>query len=424
MDTPRPGLKAAFDEFRQALRDFSPPIRKRTDGMLGMVERIEESKDGIRVLVNAKWRTEEDRRTRTFADPKGMTMAEREHVGMGEQIMAQVYGRFPKDLTSQERTEPKKEDTCMAALVWDKTGSSCSAERLYKNGVDHGVLHVHNANKFKELKLPIRGNTEFVFADLDDIGRNMKSCYDVNLDYVNLDLYKFEYVKDGICVKVGIPVCDCDETKRDDIVHVLAKAYDKAMIERKTKMTSQEFDRLSNRVRSIGGSITMYAEDIDGTRDAYARIVIPVSSLSQLHTVYPKALFESKNVRNAIRIPEIKDVKFFNDRATVVTFADGTQTRSVCDKEDHFSKDVGIAYCLFKRFLGGEKAGHAQFNDLMRQARKAFEDRKAEEKEAQKEAVRESRWKAKRMEAAKRRKEKKRQEKVDLIAEAIRKSQD
>lgn len=264
----------------------------------------------------------------------------------------------------------------------------------------------------------------YVFADPDDISRNILNCYDISDAS-----YKFEYVKNGIVVKVCIPVGDYDETKRMDIVYALAKAYEKAMIERKSGMKYVEYVAVVNKVKLLGGEVEIKSVDLSSGVNYVPNVTIniPMSALKHIHFGEYNDKETSKPVllNKEFHISDVKvqDVKFFNDRATVVTFTDGTQTRSVCDKEDHFSKDVGIAYCLFKRFLGGEKAGHARFNDLMRQARKALEDRKAEEKEAQKNSVRESSQKAKQMEAAKRRKEKKRQEKVDLIAEAIRKSQ-
>ena len=62
------------------------------------------------------------------------------------------------------------------------------------------------------------------------------------------------------------------------------------------------------------------------------------------------------------QIPEIKDVQFYNQRATVMTFADGTKTRAICDKEDQFNESAGIAICIAKRAMGS-----AQFhNELVK----------------------------------------------------------
>ena len=62
----------------------------------------------------------------------------------------------------------------------------------------------------------------------------------------------------------------------------------------------------------------------------------------------------------------IKDVKVYNNRAVVVTFDDDTSTKSVCDKDDTFSVEVGITVCLMKKALGGQDVGTRLYNKLIR----------------------------------------------------------
>ena len=76
--------------------------------------------------------------------------------------------------------------------------------------------------------------------------------------------------------------------------------------------------------------------------------------------------------RNTIKgttvvVPEITNVQVFNNRAVKVTFADGSWTRSVAEKEEVFSLYIGVEICIFKRMLGKDD-GSKIYNKIMKNA--------------------------------------------------------
>lgn len=100
----------------------------------------------------------------------------------------------------------------------------------------------------------------------------------------------------------------------------------------------------------------------------------------------------------------IADVKVYNDRAVVVTFADGTSTKAVCDKDDTFCLETGITVCLMKKMLGGQEEGTRLYSKIIRGALRVYresEKREAEE-QAEKEAEKQRKRKAELKRAAKR----------------------
>ena len=118
-------------------------------------------------------------------------------------------------------------------------------------------------------------------------------------------------------------------------------------------------------------------------------------------------------------IEDIRRVDAYNDRAVVVTFGDGSRTRSVVQAGDSFDLDTGIAICLFKRALGRED-GHRRFNDLMRRARRVMAEQQMAEEAARAEADRKREAERLRREKAQNRKAAARMERIDDQVTAIR----
>ena len=58
-------------------------------------------------------------------------------------------------------------------------------------------------------------------------------------------------------------------------------------------------------------------------------------------------------------LPGIRNV-YFNDPVTVVLWNDGTKTIVRCQDGDTYSKETGLALCIFKKALGNK----GNFNDI------------------------------------------------------------
>ena len=52
----------------------------------------------------------------------------------------------------------------------------------------------------------------------------------------------------------------------------------------------------------------------------------------------------------------------YNNPATIVFWSDGTQTRNVCPKDTLYNPDTGLAFCVLKKFMGGDELAKL-FND-------------------------------------------------------------
>lgn len=52
----------------------------------------------------------------------------------------------------------------------------------------------------------------------------------------------------------------------------------------------------------------------------------------------------------------------YNNPATIVFWSDGTQTRNVCPKNTLYNPDSGLAFCVLKKFMGGNEMAKL-FND-------------------------------------------------------------
>jgi hypothetical protein len=181
-------------------------------------------------------------------------------------------------------------------------------------------------------------------------------------------------------------------------------------------MDSNRLNRFVTLLNAVGGSFRI--EDSIGERPT-AHIDIPCDMLSHLHIDGDGSIGLLKKVV-APKIPAISNIQTYNDRAVQITFADGTQTKSVCGKGETFDLYEGIAFCLFKRFLGND--GHKGFNDMMRYAfKKLDEQEKAKEREVEIEAEKKRREEKKKLQAE-RRKARKREEQIGIFAEGVRRA--
>ena len=120
------------------------------------------------------------------------------------------------------------------------------------------------------------------------------------------------------------------------------------------------------------------------------------------------------------KTPAITDVKTINKKVVIVTFADGSSTKAVCDKDDAFNLDVGIGICITKRLMSrDEKTGNSIFNKAIRDAHKVMK-RNEELAHAKKELEEEEkRIEAKIQRKKERRAAKRRQKRVEELADAI-----
>jgi len=182
-------------------------------------------------------------------------------------------------------------------------------------------------------------------------------------------------------------------------------------------MDSNRLNRFATLLNAVGGSFRI---DQSTCERSMAHIDIPCDMLSYLHFDGDGSIGLLKKVI-APKLPDICNVQTFNDRAVQITFADGSQTKCVCGKGETFDLYEGIAFCLFKRFLGKEK-GHKRFNDMMRYAfKKLDEQEKAKEREAKIKAENKRHEEKKKLQAE-RRKARKREEKIGIFVEALKRN--
>ena len=182
-------------------------------------------------------------------------------------------------------------------------------------------------------------------------------------------------------------------------------------------MDSNRLNRFTTLLNAVGGSFRI--EDSIGERPT-AHIDIPCDMLSHLHIDGDGSI---RTAFNGACVPAIRDIQTFNDRAVQITFADGSQTKCVCGKDETFDLYEGIAFCLFKRVLGKED-GHKGFNDLMRYAMKTL-DEQEKRQSVMLEAIEKERRRVEKIEKQRaKRKARKREEKIGIFVEALRKNRE
>ena len=115
----------------------------------------------------------------------------------------------------------------------------------------------------------------------------------------------------------------------------------------------------------------------------------------------------------------IKDIKIIVPNKVVeITYKDNTKEKVVCDDEDNFSFDAAIAICALKKLMGNSKCNH-----YLKSGYKIIDDKEKIllKEQEEKEII------ARKKEKAKLKKEKrrlrKREEQINIIAEAIKRSE-
>lgn len=124
--------------------------------------------------------------------------------------------------------------------------------------------------------------------------------------------------------------------------------------------------------------------------------------------------------------PTITDVKSFDNKNTVVFFADGTKEHAVCSENDTYSLEQGITICLIKKMLGGSE----NYKKIVNSAAKSYREKQAAEEaeKLRKKEEHEARMQAE-QEAARRRKEaearreaEETEKQINIMAEAFRRA--
>ena len=128
---------------------------------------------------------------------------------------------------------------------------------------------------------------------------------------------------------------------------------------------------------------------------------------------YKDGYYQSKKVL----IPDIADVRTAGN-AVFVTFADGSFTKAVLDKEDGpFNLEQGVSICLTKKLLG--ENGSSIYNKLIQKALKVKQNKEIEVAKATKKAEEEKKKLAKDKAKREKRKAKKREEIIEMHREAF-----
>jgi hypothetical protein len=103
------------------------------------------------------------------------------------------------------------------------------------------------------------------------------------------------------------------------------------------------------------------------------------------------------------------------NKVVIVTFADGTKIKTVCDEQDTFTLEMAISIAITKKLLGGTGA----YNKAIKQGINAYKDKiKAEEKQAENDRAYYAR-KAKKEAKRKLKEEKKREQFKNDLKEAF-----
>lgn len=121
---------------------------------------------------------------------------------------------------------------------------------------------------------------------------------------------------------------------------------------------------------------------------------------------------------NKYDLYEIVDYKVINDTVVIVTFADNTTEKAVCNKNDTYDFERAIEICICKKKFGGTKAYNSAIKNALRQVKAVDDKRKkeAEEKELEK------RREAKIAKRKAKRKAQRRQQRIDDMSEAFLKA--
>ena len=101
-----------------------------------------------------------------------------------------------------------------------------------------------------------------------------------------------------------------------------------------------------------------------GERVALGDVIIRHTGFNEItiHATRYDGVFNSSNAVMKSAKPEIVDV-IFNDPATIVIWSDGTKTVVKCQVGDTYNKELGLAMCIAKKFLGNK----GNYNEVFKQ---------------------------------------------------------
>ena len=244
-----------------------------------------------------------------------------------------------------------------------------------------------------------------------------------NYDICN-NIHHFQLRYNGIACRLAIDEPDFEysfninpDSIQDYIVNTLKNQYNNYILKERFGMTKVDFNQIEASIRSRGGYIDF--ETAPAEYETMANIHLPLNMLKDIRFNDPTENLLAKEfiTGNKLDIPNITSIKFYNDRATIMKFADGTETKVETQNGEPFNADTGMAYCMFKKILG--KDGHRKFNDLMRAAHKQLDKQEKDTKIAEENKQKEKRWSEKAKAEKNRRKAKKRNEEISLQKEAI-----
>ena len=199
-----------------------------------------------------------------------------------------------------------------------------------------------------------------------------------------------------------------EETYKQTITNYLnySRLYD-SIINNRIGEIEDANKNLINAIYENGGSFKIVK---DPTRsDCYkAHIVIETQKLNRI-SVEVKDNFEC----NTNCITDLIDrIDIYNGVAVKVSFKDGTFTKSVAESIEDFDLYTGVAFCLFKKFLGGD--GHKNFNKMMRSAMKKFDELEENKKKEEEEKKRQNEKRKKLIMKKKAKKMKEKEEAIDI----------
>lgn len=178
---------------------------------------------------------------------------------------------------------------------------------------------------------------------------------------------------------------------------------------------------VSNKITDNG--ISFHVTDGIGT-DAISRTYRALCGTTDfdIHSYYPGYSFNTFDaygrfkmpINKYVLVPNIYDVKVYNDKVVKVFFTDGTTETAVCQEGDKFDLDMGITVCIMKKMLGRNE----YFRMLKKAKKNAAAHRELEKKSAEAVEIR-KRQRAKEEARKKARRERKNKELATAIAEAM-----
>lgn len=114
------------------------------------------------------------------------------------------------------------------------------------------------------------------------------------------------------------------------------------------------------------GSMT-FSSSIGNTTYVDANFSASFPYTNEIDKLIRQSNLANSNVYNNLFItnevlPNIRDVRFFNNKTTVVWWSDGSKTVVVCQDCDTFDKEKGLTMAIVKKIYGNK----GNFNNIFR----------------------------------------------------------